>query len=248
MKKLSFQLYSARKTKLSEALSIIADAGYSAVEAYADNIDQLTEFKAGLSATGLSVSSIHIGREELARNMPDTLALASELGSHHIVCPYLKPEERPDNKQGWLELATELADNCAQINSVGFDFAWHNHDFEFDFLSDGSLPMRLLLDNVPEMQWEIDVGWIQRASQDPASWLRTYADRVSAVHLKDVAADGECSDEDGWADVGFGVVNWDELVTEFRRLETDLFIVEHDCPSDLKRFATRSIQTFRSWK
>lgn len=244
---LSFQLYSARNTALPEALAIIANAGYKSVEAYGGNFQQLDAFTQELNAAGLTVSSVHISRDELKNNMVSSIELAATLGADHIVCPYLQPDDRPKDKNGWMELAEELADINAQISATGRDFAWHNHDFEFHALPDGSLPMRLLLDNVPDLHWEIDIGWIQRASQDPASWLRTYLDRVSAVHLKDVATEGSCTDEDGWADVGHGNVDWAEVLTELLRCEADLFIVEHDNPSDLKRFAERSFKTVSSW-
>lgn len=245
--KLSFQLYSARNTPLPEALSLIAAAGYQTVEAYAENYQNPGDFQRELSVAGLGVSSLHLSRDELKTNMVNCIELAATLGADHIVCPYLKPEDRPTDKNSWLEFAEEMADYNAQITASGRDFAWHNHDFEFQTLPDGSLPMRLLLDNAPGLQWEIDLGWIQRASESPASWIRTYMDRISAVHLKDVAPEGECADEDGWADVGHGTVDWAEVLPELQRCETDLFIVEHDNPSDLKRFAERSFQTVTGW-
>ena len=245
---LSFQLYSARNTPLPEALEIVAQAGYRTVEAYGDNFSDLAAFQRGLKQNNLRVSSIHIGRDDLKNNMIGTLELASELEANLIVCPYLLPEDRPSDQAGWIALAEELSDYNSQITSTGRDFAWHNHDFEFQRTQDGALPIRLLLDNAPGMQWEIDLGWIQRASQDPASWLRTYLDRVSAVHIKDVAMSGESDDEDGWADVGYGVIEWSDILPELKRCEAEIFVVEHDNPSDLKRFAERSFKTVNGWE
>ena len=75
----------------------------------------------------------------------------------------------------------------------------------------------------------------------------TYGDRVDSVHLKDVAASGECIDEDGWADVGHGVLNWNAITAELKVIRPDLYIVEHDSPSDLGRFAQRSIANIKTW-
>lgn len=247
MKDISFQLYSGRNTPLAEALKIVASSGYTAVEAYRDNVADLSHFQTLLSDNGLNCSSIHIGRDELKDNMPQVLEMCSELGVKQIVCPYLLAEHRPKDKAGWQVLAEELAGYATAVNAGGFPFAWHNHDFEFDAMSDGTLPMRVLLDTATDMMWEIDLGWIQRASESPDSWLRTYGDRVSSVHLKDLAASGECADEDGWADVGHGVMDWDAIVHELKTLNTGLYVVEHDNPSDLKRFATRSIATVNAW-
>jgi len=248
MKEITFQLYSARNTPIEEALRIVKASGYSAVEAYRDNITDLSRFISLLSENGLKCTSIHIGRDELRDNMPGALDVAARLEVQQIVCPYLLAEDRPQNTAGWQALAEELAGYASRAKEAGLPFAWHNHDFEFVKTSDGALPMRVLLDNATEMQWEIDLGWIQRASESPDSWLRTYSDRVSSVHLKDLAAGGTCTDEDGWADVGHGVINWQSIATELSSLDTDLYIVEHDNPSDLKRFAQRSIDTINGWE
>lgn len=247
MNNLAFQLYSARNTPLDQALKLIASAGYREVEAYGANVEDPQRLQALLDENSLQLVSMHVGFDELKNNMNDTIALARELEVNHLVCPYLTEEQRPDTKEGWLEIANALADFNSQISSVGRDFAWHNHDFEFIRLADGSLPMRTLLDEAPDMHWEIDVGWIARVGQDPTSWIRTYPDRISAVHFKDVAQAGECEDEDGWADVGYGIVDWQALPEELAKTECEHFIVEHDNPSDLKRFAERSYQTVSGW-
>jgi len=133
------------------------------------------------------------------------------------------------------------------LEAKGKTFAWHNHDFEFDVLSDGSVPMQVLLEHAPEIHWELDIGWIQRAGESPATWLQQHAKRVSAIHLKDVAATGECLDEDGWADVGHGTVDWQSLLVEMKKSNANVFAVEHDNPSDLNRFAKNSFESIQSW-
>ena len=73
--------------------------------------------------------------------------------------------------------------------------------------------------------------------------MQRYADRVAAIHVKDIAPAGECADEDGWADVGQGVIDW-KTIMAFIKAETkaELFVMEHDNPNDIARFARRSIE------
>jgi sugar phosphate isomerase/epimerase len=52
------------------------------------------------------------------------------------------------------------------------------------------------------------------------------------LHVKDVAVAGENTDEDGWADVGAGVLTWGEILAEAKQLELAYLIVEHDLPKD----------------
>jgi len=247
MTELTLQLYSARHTDLNTALETIAAAGYKSVEAYRDNFAQPDNFKSALERYGLTMVSAHVGIDELETNLPFNMKQLSALDATHMVCPYLLPEQRPADSQGWIELASRLSAINQTLEDNGFTFAWHNHDFEFQALDDGGIPMQLLLDNATQMQWEIDVGWIARTGLAPSDWLQPYSERISAIHLKDIAQEGQCLDEDGWADVGFGVVNWADLLDEMKKTSAKHFIVEHDNPSDLHRFAENSYKTIRGW-
>lgn len=237
-----FQLYSARKTPLEEALGIIANAGYAGVEAYQDNFIDALALKVALEKQGLSLPSMHINLESLRHDMDACLARAREFDCRHIVCPYLEEPERPTDVSGWQELGQELAVTGKRLQKAGCTLAWHNHDFEFVALADGTSPIEHLLDTANSMHWEVDVAWIVRAAADPAIWIERYQSRLSAVHLKDIAPAGQCMDEDGWADLGEGVVAWNTLMPLLAESPASLYITEHDNPSDLTRFARRSLQ------
>lgn len=247
MKELTLQLYSARNTELDAALNIISKAGYKSVEAYQENLKQPDAFKAALAHHGLAMVSAHISIDQLESNLLSNIELVSGLGASHMVCPYLLPEHRPTDSQGWIQLAEKLNDINNTLVENGFTFAWHNHDFEFQKLIDGGVPMQLLLANTSQMHWEIDIGWIARVGLNPSDWIQQYTDRISAVHLKDVVPAGEQPDEDDWADVGFGTIDWTEIVTELKKTTAKHFIVEHDNPADLKRFAENSFSTIQAW-
>lgn len=244
----SLQLYSARNTPLRQALDIIAAAGYASVEAYASNFENADKFKAGLDATGLSVQSAHVSRQRLGDALDEEFEQGSRFGYRHIVMPYLTPDERPQDVKGWQRLAEELTGYAARCRDAGFVFSYHNHDFEFQPLADGKLPMSVLLDAAPDVQWEIDIAWIVRADVDPLPWVEQYFDRISAVHMKDLAPAGECVDEDGWADVGYGVIDWAILLQRLQQTPARLYAMEHDNPSDLQRFARRSIERANTWQ
>lgn len=247
MPELTLQLYSARNTESAHALQSIAEAGYTSVEAYGANFDNPKTFEAALKDNGLKLVSSHVGIDQLETNVEGAMELLSSFGTTHIVCPYLLPEHRPTDKAGWVQFADRLVAINAVLAKNGFTFAWHNHDFEFDALEDGSVPMQVILDNAPKLHWEIDLGWIARAKQNPKQWLLDYAERISAIHLKDVAAEGDAADEDGWADVGHGTIDWSALMPAMSSSKASLFIVEHDNPSDFKRFANNSITSINQW-
>ncbi len=99
----------------------------------------------------------------------------------------------------------------------------------------------------PELTWEADVAWIIRGGADPLEWIERHGSRISAVHVKDIAPEGECADEDGWADLGHGTVDWQGICRALKSTPVRLFIMEHDKPSDDHRFARRSIEAFRGF-
>jgi sugar phosphate isomerase/epimerase len=47
-----------------------------------------------------------------------------------------------------------------------------------------------------------------KGKADPRPFIERYRGRMPLVHVKDIAPPGENADEDGWADVGTGIVPW----------------------------------------
>jgi sugar phosphate isomerase/epimerase len=107
--------------------------------------------------------------------------------------------------------------------------------------------MEIILTEAPEAGWEMDVAWVVRGDDDPRRWIDEHGDRIVAVHLKDIAPEGEAADEDGWADLGHGAVPWKDLFAAIKaKTPAKYFVMEHDNPNDLERFASRSIAAAKS--
>jgi len=76
------------------------------------------------------------------------------------------------------------------------------------------------------------VAWLVRGSADPKQWIDRYCDRVTSAHVKDIAPAGQNEDQDGWADVGAGVLDWRDLWGFCRRDGARWMVVEHDKSAD----------------
>ncbi len=246
----SYQLYSSRNfPPLTDTLTMLAGLGYQDVEGfgglYADDA-KLAELAAGLKATGLKMPTGHFGIDMLEKQPEHVLNIARTLGIKHIYCPHLMPDQRPTDGPGWRAFGARLEAAGRPYKAAGIGFGWHNHDFEFVPTADGAIPQAEIMAGGPTLEWEIDVAWVIRGGADPVQWIRRYGPRITAAHVKDIAPAGENADEDGWADVGHGTVDWPSLMAALRAVGCKHFVMEHDNPSDHARFAKRSILALRT--
>ncbi len=238
----SFQLYSARNfSPLSDIFPKLKALGYRQVEGFGSLYGEADQLAAALKASGLTMPTAHFGLDQLA-DTASAMKTAGQLGIKTLICPAIPVEERSQNSDGWKKLAGKLAMLGETFNKEGFKFGWHNHDYEFAPIESGELPMELLLAGAPDIIWQCDVAWLVKGGEDPLVWFERYGKRIASVHVKDIAPDGECTDEDGWADVGHGVMDWKALFAAIKqKTACNSFVMEHDNPSDVVRFATRSI-------
>lgn len=242
----SYQLYSSRNfPPLGDTLRILKALGYTGVEGYgalyADEA-AVADLKIHLGETGLTMPTAHMSLDML-ENAPDrVLAIAEMLGIRTIYCPHLAAEHRPDTAAGWQAFGQRLQVAAGPLREAGLGFGWHNHAFEFVPLADGTIPQVAIFEGGPDLEWEADIAWVIKGGADPVRWIAAFADRITAVHVKDIAPAGENADEDGWADVGHGTVDWPALMRVLKGTRAAHFIMEHDNPNDAGRFAKRSIE------
>lgn len=244
---LSYQLYSSRGVPpLDATLAMLSELGYAQVEGYGGLYEDLEGLASALKATGLTMASGHFGLDMLEEDPNRVLEIANATGMKQIFCPHIGPELRPADAAGWREFGSRLEATGAPLRDAGLVFGWHNHDFEFNVQPDRSVPMEEILKGGPGLAWEADIAWIVRGGGDPMDWIARHGNRINAVHVKDIALDGHCVDEDGWEDVGHGTMDWKALLAALNNTPAKLYVVEHDNPNDHARFARRSIAAIRA--
>nr|WP_316654542.1 sugar phosphate isomerase/epimerase [uncultured Gellertiella sp.] len=253
MPDLSFQLYSARNFQpFADVFALLSRAGYTEVEGFGwiyegMSDSELARLKADLDTHGLTMPTGHFSLDILEANPGRAIEIATALGFQSAYCPWLLPEQRPTSSKAWFDFGARLQKAGAPLKKAGFDFGWHNHDFEFFPLEDGSCAQTQIFAGGPDLSWQADIAWIVRGGADPFEWIDRLGQRITSVHVKDIAPTGENADEDGWADVGHGIVPWARLMTALRATPVRHYIVEHDNPGDFERFATRSFASFQSY-
>ena len=245
----SFQLYSARNFQPWEGvLETLGKVGYTQVEGFGGVYDDPKAFRAELDKNGLAMPTGHFSIDALENDFDGVRKIADTLGITLLICPFLMPDQRPSDAAGWRGFGERLAKVGDAAKKASYGFAWHNHDFEFKKLADGSVPQELILAAAPDIGWEIDVAWVVRGGDDPLAWIDKYGKRISAVHVKDMAKPGEGLDEDGWSDVGHGTIDWAGLIKVLRaKSGAQYYVMEQDNPNDIERFARRSIAAVKTY-
>jgi len=241
----SYQLYSSRNyPPLETTLKMLASVGYKDTEGFGGLYSDTTSLEGlaeGLKANKLAMSTGHFGLPMIESDPDFVLKIARTVGMKKIICPHLMPADRPSDGAGWLALGARLQKAGEPIRAAGLGFGWHNHDFEFAGCADGTVPMYQMLQGGPDLEWEMDVAWVIRGGSDPLAWIKAFGPRITAAHVKDIAKKGEALNEDGWADCGYGTVDWPTIMAALKAAGTKYFVMEHDNPADDRRFATRSL-------
>ena len=246
MPTISYQLYSSRNWDIEDTFAMIAEAGFKEVEGVGPQYEDLAKTKSLLDAHGMTMPTGHFAPDLIESNPERVLELARALGIKTIIAPYIAAEDRPTTLAGWKEFAGRLAKMSEPVVAAGLDFAWHNHDFELEPV-EGKRPLDVIAAASENIMLELDLAWVHVAGEDPVAWLEKYAGRISTVHVKDVAPEGESADESGWADVGYGVMNWPAIKIAMDAAGVSRYVIEHDNPNDHKRMATRSLATVQAF-
>jgi sugar phosphate isomerase/epimerase len=248
--KLSFQLYSARNHQpWDQIIAMLAKAGYTDVEGFGGAYgspgafyDEPEKFRALLDQHNLSMSSGHFFPLDMfEKEKKRVIQIAKTLGMRDLYCPFIMPDQRKNSPAFWKSFGKRLAAVNDFVRGEGLGFGWHNHDFEFMKLKDGSMPHERIFEAAPSIDWEIDVAWIVRAKQNPIKWIKAYKDRITSVHVKDIAETGKNMDQDGWCNVGEGTVKWPEIFKALQGGRVMHYVMEHDNPKDVNSFAKKSV-------
>jgi sugar phosphate isomerase/epimerase len=227
---ISLQLYTVRELTAQDmpgTLRRISEIGYPAVEfaGYGDLSPE--DLRTILDDLGLRTSGAHVPLGSWEADPETVITDMHTLGSTHAIVPIALPEHRQDEAavEALGESFNRWGDLC---RSEGVTFSYHNHDFEFAPLDGTTMWNVLIRETEPDLvHLELDLYWVRYGGADPETLLRDLADRISLVHLKDMAADEQRSD----LPVGEGTMPWPELLNT-AAAGVEWYVAEQDNPRD----------------
>ena len=226
--RLAVQLYTLREAlqrDLEGSLAALAEAGVEDVELAGFYDRTPAQMRVALDAAGLKAIAGHVPLEAFASSAQDVVAAARTVGTQTVVVPWLPAPATAAEADAAVE---RIKAAHAVAADAGLGFAYHNHDFEFRTLDDGTdLWTRIVGARLPH---EPDVGWLMVAGRDPVAVLGELEGRCPLVHAKDVRrkADGT------WEDViaGDGDVDWPAIARAAQAAGASHLVVELDNPSE----------------
>ena len=205
---ISVQLYTVRDLTAKDfagTMKQVAQIGYTQVElAGYGNLTSAAEAKKALDDAGLKLSGAHAPLDRLEKELDKVMEESDALGNKLIICPWLAEDRRKD-AAAWKQIGQTLNRIGRALHERGFDFAYHNHSFEYQKF-DGKYGLDILFDNCDAhlVKAEIDVYWVKHGGEDPVERLNKMCDRVIALHLKDMAAGADRQ----FAEVGAGILDF----------------------------------------
>ncbi len=236
-KPLAIQLYTIRDAvsdNPEKALEKLAALGFRELEIYGYNGTffgkSRTEFQSILKQNGLKVISshhttglIHKDQGTLLYNWEKSVEDLHFIGSEYMVCSYLFPEERTVEHYKKLP---ELFEKSGEVTGkAGIQFAYHNHDFEFEKLEGHKSVYDFILENTsPELvKMELDLYWISKAGLDPLAYFEKHPGRFPLWHVKDMKAGTK-----DFTEVGNGIINFKRIFEAKEKAGLKYWFLEQD--------------------
>lgn len=241
---LSIQLYSLRAYRDLEAqLEALAELGFKRVETIGGHLEDARATRALLDRFGVAAPTGHVGLADLRQRPGWVIEQAAVVGITQLFMPAVPADEREGRPaEYWRALGAELGELAQRWTGQGPALGYHNHHWELAAYADGTTPLEHLFAGAAgsPLNWEADLAWLVRGGADPLAWMERYHDRLVAVHVKDLAPEGENLDEDGWASIGAGRLDWPSLWQESLARGARFMVLEHDKPRDPVGFARES--------
>ena len=227
------QLYTVREQAekdLNAVLAHISMIGYKEVETYWNVYTHpANKLRSMIVDNGMSVPSGHFDYDGLESK----LDYAKELGVEYVVCPML-PKDMWTSADGFKKAAAQFNKWGEQINKMGMQFGFHNHNYEFQKFGN-TTGFDILTQNTDAklVCLEMDCYWITQAGQDPVAMLKKFGSRIQLLHLKDRQPGFPTTqmlgpDAEHITEVGSGTIDWKAVIETGQQTGVKHFFVERD--------------------
>ena len=162
----------------ADAFRRLKALGYDGVQSigfYSMNWDELEKM---LDGEGLQIVDMPFFPKFLADGDSKFLDFCKRFGVDFIFDPF----EQRKSAEEWTALARTLSEIAERFASHGIRVGYHNHQHEFIERHAGKSPFEMLFD--AGLPFELDVGHVKLAGNDPVELLGKLKGRVPSIHAK----------------------------------------------------------------
>jgi sugar phosphate isomerase/epimerase len=229
--KIGAQLYNVRDyTKTPEDI----EATLRRIRAMGFEVIQISAFgpcDTGLLAgwvqeLGLDVCVTHVPWPRLAdrEELKKVIAEHKELGCSQIGLGMRPGDVFPNTPEGWTRFIKKANAISARVRDAGLIFSYHNHDLEFQRW-DGVTTLDRLAAECPELDFILDIFWVQAGGASPAAYIKKLKGRIRTIHFKDYRVVDQVRQ---FAEIGQGNIDWDEIIPLCKAHHIPYAVIEQD--------------------
>jgi sugar phosphate isomerase/epimerase len=140
------------------------------------------------SRHGLAFTGLHTGYGDIVdeARLRTHISFVKGMGGRYVICSGVADANTLEGYDRSGETFNRAGALCA---AEGLTFCYHNHAFEFKPLEGGVKGIHRLAEQTDPtvVRFNIDVYWVTVGGEDPAAFIRRYADRSGYFHFKDGA-------------------------------------------------------------
>jgi len=167
-----------------KALDMAARCGVEGVELFNMYDIPAIKYRKALNEAGVVCYGTHNLLAPLVNDLDHVMEYNYALGNPMIVCCFLLPDER-GTKDKWLYAAESMNKAAAILKHNGFEFSYHNHDFEFGEVFDGECGLDILLNNTDPHLFgiQLHIGQLSKFGLDQAEYVKKLGRRLKVLHV-----------------------------------------------------------------
>lgn len=146
----------------------VKEMGYDGVELAGTYGLEPAYIRDTLAKIGLVPLSAHVPLADMMADIDKVIADYRIIGVDYLVVPYL-PEEYRHNTPGYPVVIEAMKQIGAAVKAAGMKLLYHNHNFEFVTLENGTFGFDDIYTQVPEdlLRVEPDTCWIKVPARTP---------------------------------------------------------------------------------
>ena len=199
---IGFQMYSVRNDLQKDfegTLKKVSDMGFDGVEFYSEYYGRTPQEVRNLcDQLGLKIFSNHVPFQQMVDDIDKVIADNKILGVEYVAFPYMDTPSRPGvDPEKFKETVALIGEAGAKVGKEGIQMLYHNHDFEFVALPDGTIGHDYIFSSTKpsDVQVELDVCWSDFSGFKADDLVKKYSGRIPVLHMKDYYLEGKLSSD-----------------------------------------------------